>query len=290
MCTCPWCGSPVEHEYLKVQDYFLSQESFTVMSCDHCHLLFTVPRPDPSRLGSYYKSEKYFSHQENTQGFIPRVYESVKKVNLRNKIRMASEGLPVGSVLDIGCGVGDFLRGMQQAGWKVTGIEPDCDAQQIALKRLNTLPIPPDQSGTLANASFDLITMWHVLEHVEDLHHQIDELYRLLKPGGRLLIAVPNYKSYDAQVYREFWAAWDVPRHLNHFSSDTLRSIIKSKSFQDIDIQKLKWDSYYISYLSETYMKHSIPLLRGFLSGLCSNLHAYHSGQFSSLVYRFQKL
>lgn len=290
MFTCPWCGTPFNHEYLKVKDYFLSQESFAVFECDHCHLLFTAPRPASEALGAYYKSDQYYSHQENKHGFIPKLYETVKSFNLRHKVHLATSDLKQGSVLDIGCGVGDFLLYMKKEGWQVVGMEPDSDAQTVAEKRLGFRPLSPSDYPTLAHASFDLITMWHVLEHVEDLHFQLDELYRLLKPGGRLLLALPNYQSFDAHYYQAFWAAWDVPRHLNHFSSDTIRAIVSSKSFKPIDIQKLKWDSFYISYLSESYMRHSAPLLRGFVTGLRSNIRALSSGQYSSLVYRFQKI
>lgn len=290
MFTCPWCASSSNHEYLKVKDYFLSQESFSIMECDHCGLLFTSPRPDSPKLGSYYKSDQYYSHQENKHGFIPWIYESVKTVNLKNKYHMAAGDLQVGSALDIGCGVGDFLLQLKNKCWKIVGIEPDPDAQAIAEKRLGQKPLSPFEYDQLNDSSFDLITLWHVLEHVEDLHGQLAQIERLLKPGGRLLIALPNYLSFDAVYYQSYWAAWDVPRHLNHFSPDCLRSIISSKSFKYIDTQSLKWDSYYISYLSESYQHHSLALLRGALRGFQSNLKAHQSGYYSSLVYRFQKI
>ncbi|MBR4392161.1 MAG: class I SAM-dependent methyltransferase [Bacteroidales bacterium] len=290
MHNCPWCGTPSEHEYLKLKDYFLTMEDFSVFECDHCHLLFTVPRPESDKLGSYYQSEQYFSHQENKTGLIPRIYEIVKSFNIRRKIKLATANLQIGSALDIGCGVGDFLVALQKKGWHVQGIEPSSDAKAIAQKRLGFYPLCPDDYATLPSSSFDLITMWHVLEHVEDLHFQVDQLNRLLKPGGRLVIALPNFKSYDAYYYKAHWAAWDVPRHLNHFSSESIQSIFSESNFKSIDIQKLRWDSYYISYLSESYLHHSLPLVRGLWRGLCSNISAYRSKQYSSLVYRFSKM
>lgn len=289
MNVCPWCGSPSNHEYIQLKDYFLSQEPFSVFECPSCHLLYTVPRPSSEKLGEYYKSENYYSHQENKHGLIPRIYESVKTVNLRRKVRLATEGLSPGSVLDIGCGVGDFLATMADQQWHIVGIEPDLDACAIAEKRLGVKPLSPHQYSSLPDHSMDLITLWHVLEHVEDLHFQFDELNRLLKPGGRLLIALPNYTSYDAQYYGQFWAAWDVPRHLYHFNPDALRKIASSCSFEITDIQKLTWDAYYISYLSEGYQHHPLPLLRGFFVGLFSNLKACSTHSYSSLVYRLVK-
>ena len=290
MTLCPWCKSEDTHLYLPVKDLFLTQESFCVMQCDHCGLLFTDPRPDADHIGAYYESEDYLSHQENNKGLVPRIYEKVKQVNLRNKRRMALQGLAIGRLLDIGCGVGDFLRVVKASGWEVAGIEPSAAAQAIAAKRLGFMPLPPSAASSLADASFDVITMWHVLEHVDDLHEQFASLQRLLKPGGRLILALPNYQSYDAAYYKSTWAAWDVPRHLNHFNRDFLVSNLSDFGFEYIDTQRLKWDAFYISFLSEHYLGHSLPLVRGAYRGLVSNVKAHTSGQYSSLVYRFQKL
>ena len=289
MNTCPWCGNQNIKTYLKLKDYFLTQEEFEIEECEHCHLLFTVPRPEPEVIGRYYKSEEYYSHQQNKKGLVPRIYEFVKSFNIKNKVHMAIDGLPEGKLLDIGCGVGDFLVLVRKKGWETTGIEPSEEARAIAQERIGFVPLRPEESKKLSDHSFDVITMWHVLEHIDDLKFQLSELSRLLKPNGRLIIALPNYQSFDCQYYKDKWAAWDVPRHLNHFSQDTLCRIVTEAGFQTIDTLKLKWDAYYISYMSERYLRHSLPLLRGALLGLKSNCKARRSGMYSSLVYRFNK-
>ena len=288
MNTCPWCGCQSDHQYLKLKDLFLSNEEFHLMQCDHCGLLFTTPRPSPDIIGKYYQSDKYYSHQQNQKGFVPRIYEAVKTLNIRKKVSYAVGGLPKGKILDIGCGVGDFLLYLMQRGWDVVGIEPSSDAQLIAEQRLGFLPLSPSASSSLPDHSFDVITLWHVLEHIDDLKFQISEIKRLLKPQGRLVIALPNFQSFDCQYYKEYWAAWDVPRHLNHFSPEVIRTIVTSVGMDFVDTQKLKWDAYYISFLSERYLGHSLPLLRGAWVGLKSNLRASRTGLYSSLVYRFQ--
>lgn len=289
MNICPWCGNPTEKTILDLKDYFLSQEEFKIIECPYCGLRFTVPRPDPILIGKYYQSDEYYSHQQNKKGLIPRIYEFVKSFNIKHKASLAIKGLPQGRLLDIGCGVGDFLAYVQKQGWEVQGIEPSFDAKKIAESRLGFLPKAPSEYASFSDHSFDVITMWHVLEHVDDLHFQTSEIIRLLKPGGRLVIALPNFQSLDCQYYKDKWAAWDVPRHLNHFAPDVLRGLFASLGFQIIDTQKLKWDAYYISYLSERFLGHSLPLLRGAWVGLRSNCKARHNGMYSSLVYRFQK-
>ena len=289
MSTCPWCGKPSENRFLRLKDYFLSQEEFDIFECPNCGLLFTEPRPEPSEIGKYYLSDEYYSHQQNKSGFIPRLYEWVKTFNLRNKVKMAIGEKDTGKLLDIGCGVGDFLCQVQKHKWDVCGIEPSEDAKNIAETRLGFRPLSPSDYSKLEDASFDVITLWHVLEHVDDLHFQTSEILRLLKPGGRLIIALPNYQSFDCQYFKDKWAAWDVPRHLNHFSPKTLQNLIVSLGFNHLDTKKLVWDAYYISFLSERYAGQSLPLVRGAWIGFRSNLKAHRSGMYSSLVYRFQK-
>ena len=286
---CPWCGSENAQLHLELKDLFLTQEPFKILECKECGLLFTTPRPNKDEIGRYYKSEEYYSHQENKEGFIPKVYEKVKSVNLKNKYGIATEGKEKGKALDIGCGVGDFLHTMEQHGWDCTGVEPSEDAKVIAKKRIKGQLLSSEEQEYLPDNNFDVITMWHVLEHVDDLRWQIQQLHRLCKPGGRIIIALPNYKSYDGQYYKAEWAAYDVPRHLNHFNKETLIKILEESGLRHVKTEKLVWDAYYISYMSEKYRKHSIPLLRGAFRGLVSNCKARKTGEWSSLVYVFER-
>lgn len=181
---CPWCESENTQIHLSLKDEFLTKEDFQIYQCQDCGLLFTEPRPAKDKIGAYYKSEEYYSHQENKQGFIPRIYERVKSINLKNKSKMATLALKPGRILDIGSGVGDFLHVMENQGWETFGIEPSEEAKAIAKKRTKAQVYVPEQIEELANENFDLITMWHVLEHVDDLKTEIAHLQRLLKKGG----------------------------------------------------------------------------------------------------------
>ena len=290
MSQCPYCESNNSSLYLELKDYFLTQEEFKVVKCIDCGLLYTTPRPQSDKLGEYYKSDDYLSHKENKNGFIPRIYEFVKSFNLKHKLKIATKGKEKGNILDIGCGVGDFLLCSKQAGWSVEGIEPSDEAKKIAESRLQTHIHNPQDIALLPSCSYDVITMWHVLEHVEDIKTEVSHLHRMLKPSGRLVVAVPNYRSYDAQYYKDKWAAWDVPRHLSHFDRETMKNVFSN--FNDLilnNITTLKWDSYYISFLSEKYMRHGLPLLRGAFRGFISNVKACGSKEYSTLVYVFEK-
>lgn len=286
---CPWCGSEKAQINLWLKDEFLTKEDFHICECLNCGLLYTMPRPDKDKIGAYYKSEAYYSHQENKKGFIPKVYERVKSINLKHKYRLATNGMQPGKLLDIGCGVGDFLHTAEMHGWECIGVEPSEDAKAIAQKRMKGKIIVSEELEGFPDGAFDVITMWHVLEHVDDLKWQVAQLQRLVKPSGRVVIAVPNYKSYDGQFYKEHWAAYDVPRHLNHFNRITLSKTFKTSGLELVMMDKLKWDAYYISYLSEQYRHHSLPLVRGLYRGFISNFKARRSGEWSSLVYVFER-
>lgn len=286
---CPWCGSDKAQINLWLKDEFLTKEDFHICECLNCGLLYTMPRPDKEKLGNYYKSEEYYSHQENKKGFIPKIYERVKKTNLKYKYKIATAGIEIGKMLDIGCGVGDFLHTAETHGWECIGVEPSEEAKEIARQRTKAKIIESNELENLPDHSFDIITMWHVLEHVENLKWQVEQLQRLIKPTGRIIIALPNYKSYDGQYYKEKWAAYDVPRHLNHFDKTTLSKIFRTKWLRLTKIEKLKWDAYYISYMSEQYKLHQFPLCRGIYRGWVSNMKARRSGEWSSLVYIFKK-
>ena len=189
--TCPWCGSQKAQIHLWLKDEFLTKEDFLIYECQDCGLRYTEPRPSQKTIGKYYKSEEYYSHQENKKGLIPRLYEKVKGYNLKKKYKIAAKDLQKGTVLDIGCGVGDFLHTMENRGWKGTGIEPSEEAKDIARNRVNANLLEPREIVDLESESFDLITMWHVLEHVDDFRKALREMYRILRPGGSFICSFP---------------------------------------------------------------------------------------------------
>ena len=286
---CPFCESENTQSYLKLKDYFLTQEGFEIIECDNCKLLFTTPRPDNSVIGNYYKSEDYLSHNEHKKGIVPWIYNRVKKVNIRNKYKIACGDRIKPHILDFGCGVGDFLHYAQQKGCEISGCDMSEDARKFASAKLGKTIVTPEEIFALPHSAFDVITMWHVLEHIDNLKIQTEQLYRLLKNNGRLVIAVPNYKSYDAQYYKDKWAAYDVPRHLNHFHKESLQNVFKDK-FELETIHPMKWDAFYISMMSEKYIGKGNSFIKGMLTGWKSNRKARKTGEFSSLIYVFHKI
>lgn len=286
---CPFCESENTRLHLKLKDCFLSQEDFEIHECNDCRLLFTTPRPDKSVIGKYYKSENYLSHNEHKRGLVPWIYNKVKKVNIRNKYKIACGDSTKPHLLDFGCGVGDFLHYAQQKGCEVMGCDLNEDARKIASEKLGKTIVTPEEIFALPNSTFDIITMWHVLEHIDNLKFQSEQLFKLLKSNGRLVIAVPNYKSNDAEYYHDKWAAYDVPRHLNHFHKESLENIFNGK-FKLEKIHPMKWDAYYISMMSEKFAGHGNSFIRGIIRGLKSNRKARRSGEYSSLIYIYHKI
>jgi 2-polyprenyl-3-methyl-5-hydroxy-6-metoxy-1,4-benzoquinol methylase len=289
------CGSSNLRDKLQVQDKSVSQEMFTIVQCQDCEFQFTNPRPNAAHIGKYYESDAYVSHNSGAQGLINRVYNVARFFTVRRKVALITKlnGGRAGQLLDYGCGTGHFLAGAKKAGWQVTGLEPNARARQNAAERVGQTIQEPTVLTTLAPSSFDTITLWHVLEHVHALHETLDELIAALKPGGKLLIAVPNVESLDAQHYRQDWAAYDVPRHLYHFSASTMRRLLTRHGLATHQVMSLPLDAYYISMLSER--NRSPERVGGPLTvlkaGYLSNQYAaQHDGQYSSLLYVAERL
>jgi ubiquinone/menaquinone biosynthesis C-methylase UbiE len=194
----------------------------------------------------------------------------VKEINLKTKFKQVTTGSVINKVLDIGCGTGDFLNVCKKSGKEIHGIEPDSKARNLAKEILKVEILHPDQSEKIPDESFDLITMWHVLEHVPDLKKQISELSRIIKKGGKVVIALPVYESYDAEVYKEKWAAWDVPRHLYHFNKAVINKMMLANDFKPGNVYPMKWDSFYVSMLSEQYLKSAFGIVKAFFVGFLS--------------------
>jgi len=286
------CGSNAITKVFKCKDHTVSKEEFEIWECSNCTFRFTQNVPDEANISTYYQSAEYVSHSDTKQGFINRLYHIVRNHTLKSKQRLVQKvtKLKSGSVLDVGAGTGAFAHTMLQAGWKVTGLEPDATARANALLnyvlKLNELSV----LHQLETNSFDAITMWHVLEHVHDLHGYLQTYLRILKSDGRLIIAVPNYTSYDAAVYKNYWAAYDVPRHLYHFSPASMQVLLQQKGFLLEAVKPMWFDSFYVSMLSEKYRNGKGDLLKAIWVGLVSNLKAVlHVGKCSSVIYIIRK-
>ncbi len=273
--------------FISCKDHTVSKEQFDLLFDPEKQMLTTFPKPDLKDLPGFYKSKDYISHTDSKITLIEKIYHQVKKHMLLRKLKWIEKKYPEkGNLLDIGAGTGDFLNEAKKRGWKVHGIEPDTEARKRALDKGIKLSV---NSHNFKSGKFDVITMWHVLEHVYDLKSQIIELEHLLKKNGLLVIAVPNYKSYDAQYYNEFWAAYDVPRHLWHFSQQSFKPLFSGNGFKQTDLKPLIFDSFYVSLLSEKYKTGRSNFLKAFAIGLKSNIKARSTTEYSSLVYFFRK-
>ncbi|MCS4240368.1 class I SAM-dependent methyltransferase [Myroides odoratus] len=276
-----------DEKFLAVKDYTVSQEIFSLYYNRAYDLLLTDPIPPKEILGNYYQSENYISHTDGKRNLFERLYQGVKKIALRKKVDLLfKQNNTVGSLLDIGCGTGDFLVEAKKRGWTTTGFEPNDKASELATKKGITIA---KQLSDLPDHSFDVITLWHVLEHIPNLEEQIIALRRLLKPEGKLILAVPNYKSYDAMHYKEYWAAFDVPRHIWHFSQKSIATIFAQFDFKVDELQPMLFDSFYVSLLSEEYKNGKKNWIKAFFVGLRSNVEARNSMEYSSLIYCLSK-
>lgn len=290
---CPSCGSKAIAVKSLVKDFSVSGESFSLMTCENCKLTFTQDVPDESEIGLYYKTEQYISHSDTNRGIINKLYHIIRWKTTRSKRNLVKKetGMEHGKLLDIGGGTGSFMRVMEDAGWNVVGIEPDESARKNALRINNIQLYAPDKMGNLEDSSFDAITMWHVLEHVHGIKNQIRQIGRLLKKEGVLFIAVPNHNSWDARYYGVYWAAWDVPRHLYHFTPESMCYLWKENGFEVVGIKPMWYDSFYVSMLSEKHKRRRTQIFRPFCVGAWSNIKSLVNNEVcSSLIYIIRKV
>lgn len=273
-----------------VKDQAVSQESFSICKCSNCNLLFTNPRPDQENIAQYYLSEDYISHEDKSSNITNLLYKIVRKFTIKRKVKWLNESSSSkGRLLDYGSGTGYFLRAAKRNGWQVVGVEPNKKAASKAIKK-NDLQIYEDKLKLENEKKFDVITLFHVLEHVHELKITIDFLLSKLKKRGSIFIAVPNYDSYDSQIYQEQWAALDVPRHLYHFTYQTMEVLAKEYQLKIKEVKPLVFDSYYVSLLSESYKKSSNNIIKPLLLGYKSNKLAKKNNNYSSLLFILKKL
>ena len=268
--------------FKKVKDYSVSKEIFDLHHNPEFDMLITFPKPSSEKLPSYYESDDYISHTDGKRSLFEKTYHFIKNIAIKNKLKLINSQSQKGKLLDIGAGTGDFLVVAKNDGWQITGIEPGEKPKSIAINKGVSFA---NDLSELENNSFDVITMWHVLEHVPDLEFQIKELKRLIKPNGTIIIAVPNFNSFDAVYYGEFWAAFDVPRHLWHFSKTAIEKLFAIENLKLVKVLPMKFDSFYVSLLSEKYKNGKMNFIKAFWIGWKSNRYGNRNLEYSSHIY-----
>jgi len=288
--NCLLCDNKAFTTVTNLKDYFLTGEEFAIYKCSNCGLLVTRPAPELSNLGKYYASEDYISHSDNKKDAFSIAYRLVRNYTHSRKyslIRSLNKGQ---SVLDIGCATGEFLNFCSNKGMSTLGIEPNEKARNIAVS-IHNLDVRDEPAiGSLDSDSFDMITMWHVLEHVPDINKRMQDIFRLLKSNGMAFIALPNHASHDAQYYQRYWAAWDVPRHLFHFDQKAFTLLAVKHGFELVSIRPMLFDAFYVSLLSEKYVSGKSSYVKAIERGLISNFKAMkRNREYSSLIYVIKK-
>lgn len=285
--ACPVCDNTALKTAFECPDHFLSKEVFQIERCKQCNLLLTNPRPDEKNIIKYYKSDSYISHSNESNSFINLIYKQVRSITLKRKLQMLERFAFKGKLLDYGCGTGHFLSYATTHGWNTHGIEPDDTARRLISTDLS--PKVLSSLEGLTDNDFDVITLFHVLEHVHALEKTLSDLILRLNSNGVLFLALPNYKSADAQYYQRYWAGYDVPRHLYHFDQKSVFHLARKYGLNIVSTIPMKFDSYYVSMLSEKYQGHNLSFLRGFITGYRSNRQARKTREYSSLIYVLTK-
>ncbi|MDR0725028.1 MAG: methyltransferase domain-containing protein [Prevotellaceae bacterium] len=286
---CPVCGKAFEEPALHCKDYRVTGEVFDIYVCPDCGFGMTFPQPSPAEIGKYYQTPDYVSHSETKQGFVNKLYHLVRKINTKSKLKLITRysKAPYTRLLDVGCGTGYFLSVCKKDGWLIEGVEVDEGARSIAETRLGQ-PICSSIDEMIASRKqFDVITLWHVFEHLYDINDSYEKLLSLLNPLGLLILALPNPTSPDAVYYKEHWAAYDVPRHLSHFSPMSLNRLADIHVTDLKSITGMKFDAYYVSIMSEELKGRGkiSALLHGLWRGYLSNRRARKTNDYSSLIY-----
>jgi len=284
--NCPVCNETDFTKFMECVDYTVSQDTFTIVECQSCQFHFTNPIPLVEEIGEYYKSESYVSHSSTNKGLINKIYQTVRKYTLKQKVKLISNYSKGHNHLDIGAGTGHFINATTLSGFNSIGLEPDVDARKLAedTHKVNIQPL--ENLYNLEKKSIDVITMWHVLEHVYDLNKDLKQIESVLKDDGVMIVAVPNMNSYDAKHYKEHWAAYDLPIHLYHFTPNDIDNLFNKFNMEIVEILPMKFDSYYVSMLSEKYKKGNI--VSAVINGLESNLKA-NPKEYSSQTYIIKK-
>lgn len=275
--SCPICSQTKFISFVSCIDYIVSRETFNIVKCVECGFRFTNPRPDENEISKYYESEEYISHSGTNKGIINKLYKIVRNYTIWKKVQLVNKETTISksqipNILDIGTGTGEFLNACKKSGWETMGVEPSEFARKYGKKHFGIDILSPEMFFQIKEKKINTITMWHVLEHVHQLHKTISHIKNLLVQDGALIVAVPNCNSWDAEKYGQFWAAYDLPRHIYHFTKTDIETLFSKFEFAISKVLPMKFDAYYISLLSEKYKTGKLNLIKGFFNGLKSNL------------------
>jgi ubiquinone/menaquinone biosynthesis C-methylase UbiE len=286
--SCLVCGHHELTQELTCKDFVATGESFDLYRCNHCSFLFTNPRPGMNEIGPYYQSDRYVSHAGDKQNFsfMYKVYDVVRDYSIHQKLKLIKSYHPSGTMMDLGCGLGYFLDGVVKDNtFKVSGVDISNEAIEYVRNKFGYTVHHETGLDQMPAHSFDVITQWHVLEHVHLLNERMQQLKRLLTPGGTMFIAVPNSNSWDAKHYGEFWDGYDVPRHLYHFNQKSFNLLMEKHGFKVVATKPMIFDAPYISMRSEVHKGKNLAFVRGALSGAVSTINALGKKDYSSLLF-----
>jgi len=275
-------------DYMICKDHLVTKNKFSILIDEETELLVTSPQPSQKEIGKYYESDEYNSHSSESKTLFDKVYEFVKTINIKSKYSIIEKKYKYNSnssILDIGCGAGDFLNFCKNKGWEVDGVEPTNKAREISESKLGIKISKNSSLDNFQDNSYDVVTMWHVLEHRFDIMETIAHLKRIVKPDGLIVIALPNYKSFDAEYYKQYWAAYDVPRHLFHFSRKTINIVFEKHKLKLANTKPMWFDAFYVSLISEKNKTGKLNLIRAIFIGLLSNIKSLSSKEPSSVIY-----
>lgn len=290
--ACPVCGCTHLERVMTCTDSYASGEQFDLCRCGECGFTFTQGVPVEAEIGKYYETPDYISHSDTKKGAMNAIYHWVRGYMLGRKARLVikESHRTRGRVLDIGTGTGYFANAMQGRGWRVEAVEKNVQARAFAKEHFGLDVKPESALNMFAPGTFDVITLWHVMEHLEHLNETWERLWELLSDRGKLVIAVPNCLSYDARRYGNKWAAYDVPRHLWHFTPATIQELGSRHGFILAGRHPMPFDAFYVSMLTERQAGHSCAFLRGMCTGTAAWLSALrHKEESSSMIYVFRK-
>ena len=269
---------------LKIRDHFLTKEVFNVV--EHIEgVLKTEPDLDEKTLKKYYDSSQYSSHN-NIGGCIGFLYSLSARIMLRFKFRVLAKHINKESlIVDFGCGTGGFMSSLKKKKYNVVGVDSNKKARDKCLeKKLTTFKSIKDFKENI-----DAITFWHSFEYVSNPNEILNQIINQSKNNLTVVIALPNYRSFDAKHYGAFWAAYDVPRHRFHYSARGIKKLMKSYGFECLKTKPMLLDAFYISIMSEKYKKSKLSFVKGIMVGLISNLAGLFSSSYSSSVFVFKK-